>query len=472
MLAPWIICADVLAGLLQIPAETVQCAITSPPYWRLRQYAGVQPTAWADGQTVCLGAELDPDAFVRHLVQVFAELRRVLRADGVLFVNLGETYNAGRNGGHAGGKQQWKDERYFAASGANVHRLEAGDRCGIPERFALAMQADGWIWRDLITWCKRSPMPMSRSGWRWQRCRVKVGASTRANGRKADAIPHKPQGGYADDGRSFAPGAIWAPCPGCKKCRHNGGWILRRGRFCTTGATEPIFMFTKGKHYFCDSEAASEPATYTGHKRGAAKGEFASKGEPLPGREPFRAMTATRLPRSFFLLSNEPKREKHFAAYPSEIPRRLIEMATSSAGCCSACGTPLAPMVESDRMPTRSGDSSKCEGNHEAEGNRDPERHVTETRVIGYRPACSCGADVKPCTVLDPFAGLGTTLRAARHLGRRSIGIEASPQYVALLEANVERPLPARGQAKPAAKPRPSPSDRQRELFTDLHEAS
>jgi DNA modification methylase len=478
-----VIHADVLTGLPQLPDECVQEVITSPPYWRLRQYPGVEPTTWQDGQSVCLGAEADPDSFVRHLVEVFAGVRRVLRNDGVLFVNLGETYAGSGKGGGGGSYQENDDRKREVAdalrNGKSGHRqppagYQDGDRCGIPERFALAMQADGWTWRDTITWVKRSPMPMSRTGWRWMKCRVKVEGHQRDVG-WSNSTEGRPQ----SDSRHTGPysGAKWKPCPGCKKCLPNGGWVLRKGRFCTTAACEPIFMFVKGKEYFCDSEAASEPVndvarSASGNKvkkwgnnhtdnRAAGTGDVERQSSiPYAGG-------TTRLPRSYFLLSNEPNREKHFAAYPTEIPKRLIEMGTSKAGCCPICRTCYAPVVESERVATRPGDATKCTGDGDAEGNRDPGRHVANTTILGYRPACTCPPlPPVPCVVLDPFAGTGTTLRVAKHLGRDWIGIEASANYLPIIAKNILRPLPVKKSAKVnGSKSTPKPMAAQQELF-------
>jgi len=97
------------------------------------------------------------------MVEVFREVRRILRADGVCFVNLGDSYNAARSGGHPGGKKQWKPEqgKYQNRSGANVANLKPKDLVGIPWRVALALQADGWWLRSDIIWAKPNPMPES-----------------------------------------------------------------------------------------------------------------------------------------------------------------------------------------------------------------------------------------------------------------------------------------------------------------------
>ena len=147
---------------LRIPlaGEAVQCVVTSPPYWGLRDY-GLEPTVWPDGWNGCLGLEPTPELYVEHLVSIFREVKRVLRPDGTAWLNMGDSYNAGRDGGWPGGKKQWKDDRYPPRSGANVPGLKPKDLIGIPWRVAFALQADGWWLRSDIVWAKPNPMPES-----------------------------------------------------------------------------------------------------------------------------------------------------------------------------------------------------------------------------------------------------------------------------------------------------------------------
>jgi DNA modification methylase len=116
-----IIAGDCLEGLRTLPDASVHCCVTSPPYWGLRDYGH-------DGQ---IGLESTPEAYVSRMVKVFREVRRVLRDDGTLWLNLGDTYGSGK---------QLK---------------------GIPWRVAFALQADGWWLRQDIIWHKPNPMPES-----------------------------------------------------------------------------------------------------------------------------------------------------------------------------------------------------------------------------------------------------------------------------------------------------------------------
>ena len=202
---------DVLQVLRSLPAESIHCCITSPPYWGLRSY-GTPPQIWggdeecehewgnevekkrgaggereyssSDGSVgrgpavklpsssfccLCgawrgdLGLEPTIELFVEHLVTVFREVRRVLRADGTLWLNLGDSYaNDGKWGGSSGGKHV---AALHGNTGIGRQKVTSGlkpkDLCMIPARVALALQADGWWLRSDIIWAKKSPMPES-----------------------------------------------------------------------------------------------------------------------------------------------------------------------------------------------------------------------------------------------------------------------------------------------------------------------
>jgi DNA modification methylase len=148
-----VLVGDVLEKIKELPDNSVHCCVTSPPYFGLRDY----------GVTGQIGLEETPDEYVGKLVEVFRSVRRVLRDDGTLWLNLGDSYNAGRNGGHSGGGKQADLARHrgISRSGANVPGLKPKDLIGIPWRVAFALQSDGWYLRQDIIWNKPSPMPES-----------------------------------------------------------------------------------------------------------------------------------------------------------------------------------------------------------------------------------------------------------------------------------------------------------------------
>jgi DNA modification methylase len=143
-------CLDILPTLT---AESVQTCITSPPYFGLRDYGH-------DGQ---IGLEQTPDEFVAKLVEVFREVRRVLRDDGTLWLNLGDSYSTeSKWGGATGGKAA--AALHGANGGGRIkarHGIPDKNLLGIPWRVAFALQADGWYLRQDIIWAKPNPMPES-----------------------------------------------------------------------------------------------------------------------------------------------------------------------------------------------------------------------------------------------------------------------------------------------------------------------
>ena len=148
-----VVCADALDYLRTLPDESVNCIITSPPYYGLRDYG-------ADGQ---LGLENTPEQYVTRLVAIFAEARRALRSDGTCWIVLGDSYAGSGRGptGHNGLGNQTQRQGFDSPPVSIPHGLKPKDLIGIPWRVAFALQADGWWLRSDIIWAKPNPMPES-----------------------------------------------------------------------------------------------------------------------------------------------------------------------------------------------------------------------------------------------------------------------------------------------------------------------
>jgi len=490
-----ILVGDCIERMRELPAGSVHCCITSPPYWGLRDY-GIPPRVWSDGESCAYGSEQSPESFVRHSVEVFADVKRVLRDDGTLWLNFGDSYATGAGSaknpgsrakprsGHEGKHGYVNDYPTSQPNRMPLAGLKVGDLCNIPHRVAAALQADGWYWRSTIVWAKKSPMPESVSGWRWVKCGKKVRVANRGGeGYRVGANGHKPQQDH--DGKDFAQPTEFIPCPGCKKCEANGGLVLRRGRWRPTTGHEYIFMFSKSESYFCDGDAMQEATTGNAHSRGNGlnpKAKATDAGDHLGPRakqnDSFSAacskVVLTRNPRSVWSISSEPFKGAHFATFPSEIPLKCITAGTSAGGCCDKCGSPFAPVVSSDRIATRPGTNSKVgrvsddpDSPYERQsgavvGNRDPQRHVAISSVSGYLPTCKCGAEIGRSVVLDPFGGSGTTAQAARHLGRDWVICEINPSYVELAEKRIATPIKVKAKKKAKVSP---PVHNQQVLF-------
>jgi DNA modification methylase len=144
-------CINCINGLKDLESESVNCCVTSPPYWGLRDYG-------VPGQ---LGLESTPEEYVSRMVEVFREVKRVLREDGTLWLNLGDSYaGSGKGIGSDHGKAVFSDDN-ISKTNWKMTGLKSKDLVGIPWMVAFALRADGWYLRQDIIWSKTNPMPES-----------------------------------------------------------------------------------------------------------------------------------------------------------------------------------------------------------------------------------------------------------------------------------------------------------------------
>lgn len=284
-LAARIIPGDVLAGLATLPDASVHCCVTSPPYWGLRDYG-------VDGQ---IGLEPTPAEYVAKMVAVFREVRRVLRDDGTLWLNLGDSYAGAtsNNGGYsdkstlAGFTNPNTKGRQACDSGARVdrsaHGLKPKDLVGIPWRVAFALQSDGWYLRSDIIWSKPNPMP--------------------------ESVTDRP-----------------------------------------TKAHEYLFLLSKSERYHYDADAVAEASSrpeYIGKEQGSWGGKKPlgrAMGRTATGNEGSGAAYVgkeTRNKRSVWTIPTEPFPGAHFAVMPTALVKPCI-----LAGCPTG-GTVLDPFTGS-----------------------------------------------------------------------------------------------------------------------------
>jgi hypothetical protein len=384
-----------------------------------------------------IGLEASVEAYIANLVDVFREVKRCLRDDGVCWVNLGDSYTG--DGGYSpnapsnvAGSLQAKSGGEKRNTRTSNHERPAGNRLGIPERVVLALQADGWIWRDTVIWAKKSAMPESLAGWRWEQCRVKVASAARNIG------PEHPSGNrtMTSEHIGTVEQAEWSDCPDCPKCAGNDGLVLRKGSWRNTSAHEYIFMMTKGMGYYADGEAVrivhKEPwrsGTHETNNPHSHSDDGGTSGAVFaPGRREYNPNGANR--RSVWNdISPEPYGGSHFATFPSDLPRICIQASTSEKGCCSECGSQWARVVDHKNMEITRTDWGEKAGNRTASSGT--MTAPAETQTLGWRPTCTCNAgDPVPALVLDPFAGTFTTGLAAQKLGRRAVGVDLSEAYL------------------------------------------
>ena len=381
-----ILIGDVIEQLHTLSDESVHCCVTSPPYWGLRDYG-------VEGQ---IGLEKTPEEYVAKIVEVFREVKRVLRDDGTLWLNLGDSYASGKGtcynpgGGEESLGQGRKAEGCHPLDRGNKSTLEESglkpkDLVGVPWRVAFALQADGWYLRSDIIWSKPNPMP--------------------------ESVTDRP-----------------------------------------TKAHEYVFLLSKKAKYYYDADAVREPLQECSIERAKygwngtmvfdekGKETYRSQPDPVDKMGERWSPSTGRNRRTVWEIATQPTPDAHFATFPEALVEPCIKAGTSERGCCPVCGSSWERITKKDFVPQEDvKDPSKLKkgsnkGLDESSGWDETPRGTTAVTTIGWQPTCKCNTDTVPCTVLDPFAGSGTTGLVARNLKRGAILIELNKEYVKIMK--------------------------------------
>jgi len=383
-------CLNILQALAD---RSIDCCVTSPPYFGLRDY---QTGRWEGGDPSCkhllgkgsnvrqtkhpnadhypvsahrggdawkcaacgairideqIGLEQTPESYVENLVVVFEQVRRVLKDHGSLWLNIGDSYaNDNKWGGASGGKHAKALHGNTGIGRTRVHTgLKPKDLMGMPWRLAFALQEAGWFLRSDIIWQKPNALPES---------------------------------------------------------------ILDR----PTSSYEHVFLLTKQSHYYYDAAAISEPLAAETHSRyaysfGGSKNEFMREHTTNRARMVgTKTVSNTRNSRNVWSIAVRPYKDAHFAVMPSELAEKCIKAGSTEKGCCPQCGKPWRRVRSKQSM-------AQCDG---------------------WEASCGCPEHVPvPAVILDPFGGAGTTGMVAQRLGRRSILIELNPRYIDLARERI-----------------------------------
>lgn len=446
-------CCEVLRTL---PERSVQCVVTSPPYYGLRDYGtaeweGGDPdcqhretelrrgvnlaqsaastrggakkiakTGWIPFRDVCghcgarrvdqqVGLEATPDEYVARLVDVFREVRRVLRDDGTVWLNLGDSYarnpakgGSGPNGKHDympqyGNARRLLSETKGSSDGA-VGRadrapvrvggdgLKEKDLIGIPWLAAFALRADGWFLRSDVIWSKLNPMP--------------------------ESVTDRP-----------------------------------------TSAHEHLFLFAKQARYYYDADAIRERATM-GKDLGLLRGRVGDSddGDRVAWHAPSirrrqedgvdsrTAGSGRRNKRNVWEIASAPFPDAHFATYPPALVEPCV-LAGSAPRACGVCGAAWIRVLSERHYPAELANAPKAHGGvgNNLGGSRhqawlDANPRMTE----GWKPTCGHADGDGRSVVLDPFCGSGTTGVVAAWHGRDFVGIDLNPEYAAMARRRIE----------------------------------
>ncbi len=364
-----VIKGDCIESLKKLDDQSINTCITSPPYWGLRNY---------NDEEKQLGMEDTPEEFVENLVKVFREVKRVLRNDGTVWLNLGDSYGQQKGKGfNANAKEGYivsrRKELQKKQGNINVKtNLPPKNLIGIPWRVALSLQQDGWYLRQDIIWHKPNPMPESIK----DRC---------------------------------------------------------------TKAHEYIFLLSKRPKYYFDNEAIKEDCVGKDERKWADSYEKAGsikQGETNANIKRTKRYSKDgsfkRNKRSVWTVTTKPFKGAHFATFPMDLIEPCV-LAACPEKICVACNKPYVRAMQRPKQLEVERNKRSGLDDRKVGGVLDKQNKENPPIDLGVQKQCDCETnETKSGVVLDPFAGSGTTGIVAASSDRDATLLELNEDYIKL----------------------------------------
>ncbi len=353
--------------LQKLDDKSINTCITSPPYWGLRNY---------NDEEKQLGMEDTPEEFVDNLVKVFREVKRVLRDDGTVWLNLGDSYSSG--GRTTTTNQSLRGDKDYGVTRPKPSKgIKPKDLIGIPWRVALALQQDGWYLRQDIIWHKPNPMPESVK----DRC-------TKA---------------------------------------HEYIFLLSKNvkyYFDNEAIKED------SKYYGKDKRSDKGNIRYEGKR---------TSNKDTKAQQSFVTINSKRNKRSVWTITTKPFKGAHFATFPKDLIEPCV-LAGCPEKICVDCGKPYERVMQKPKQlevkrGRRAGTDDRLIG-----GVLDKYKRENPPIDLGLQKQCDCETnETKAGTVLDPFGGSGTTGIVAVNNNRHAVLCELNQEYIDLAKDRINQ---------------------------------
>jgi site-specific DNA-methyltransferase (adenine-specific) len=353
--------------LQKLDDESINTCITSPPYWGLRNY---------NGEEKQLGMEDTPEEFVDNLVKVFREVKRVLRDDGTVWLNLGDSYSSG--GRTTTTNQSLRGDKDYGVTRPKPSKgIKPKDLIGIPWRVALALQQDGWYLRQDIIWHKPNPMPESVK----DRC-------TKA---------------------------------------HEYIFLLSKNvkyYFDNEAIKED------SKYHGKDKKSDKGNIRYEGKR---------TSNKDTKAQQSFVTINPKKNKRSVWTITTKPFKGAHFATFPKDLIEPCV-LAGCPEKICVGCGKPYERVMQKPKQLEVDRNKRSGLDDRKVGGVLDKYNRENPPIDLGVQKQCNCETnETSAGTVLDPFGGSGTTGIVAVNNNRHAVLCELNQEYIDLAKDRINQ---------------------------------